>query len=72
MISRSNSGLERAENNVRQYQRNPEAASTYGWVLSEMGRLDDAEKWLQYAVSSGQVSPDTAYYLCPPVERSWT
>ena len=40
----------------------PEAASTYGWVLFKLGRLDDAEKWLQAAVSSGSVMPDTAYY----------
>ena len=26
------------------------------------GNLDEAEKWLQAAVSSGQVTPDTAYY----------
>ena len=54
--------LEYAESNVRLNQRSPEAASTYGWVLFKLGRLDDAEKWLQAAVSSGQVSPDTAYY----------
>jgi tetratricopeptide (TPR) repeat protein len=54
--------LEYAENNVRLYQRSPEAASTYGWVLYKLGRLDDAEKWLQAAISAGQVSPETAYY----------
>jgi tetratricopeptide (TPR) repeat protein len=54
--------LEYAESNVKLYQRNAEAASTYGWVLYRLGRFDEAEKWLQAAVSSGQVSPDTAYY----------
>ena len=57
--------LEYAESNLRLYQRTPqaaEAASTYGWVLCKLGQLDEAEKWLQHAVSGGQVSPDTAYY----------
>jgi tetratricopeptide (TPR) repeat protein len=74
--------LEYAERNVRLYQRGPEApeaASTYGWVLLKLGKLDDAEKWLQAAVSSGQVSPDTAYYYArlakergnDPLAKQW-
>ena len=57
--------LEYAEGNVRLYQRTPQAAeacSTYGWVLYRLKQLDEAEKWLQQAVSTGQVSPDMAYY----------
>ncbi|MEN6406340.1 MAG: tetratricopeptide repeat protein [Thermoguttaceae bacterium] len=56
--------LEYAENNVQQYPRSADAASTYGWVLYKLGRLDDAEKALNAAVSSGSLNnPDTAYYL---------
>ncbi len=55
--------LEYAENNLRQYPKVAEAASTYGWVLYKLGRLDDAEKALQAAVSGGQFNPDTAYYV---------
>ena len=40
-----------------------EAASTYGWVLYKLGRLDEAEKAFQAAISGGQVAPDTAYYI---------
>lgn len=55
--------LEYAQNNVQQNPRLAEAASTYGWVLYKMGRLDDAEKAFQAAVSGGSVAPDTAYYI---------
>jgi len=54
--------LEYAENNVRKYPRDTEAVSTYGWVLYKLGKLDDAEKYLSAAASSGRVTPDTAYY----------
>jgi tetratricopeptide (TPR) repeat protein len=57
--------LEYAESNMRKYQQTPQAAeaySTYGWVLYKLAKLDEAEKFLNAAVSSGQVSPDTAYY----------
>ena len=57
--------LEYAENNVRKYQRTAqagEAFSTYGWILYRLGKLDDAAKYLNAAASSGQVTPDTAYY----------
>jgi tetratricopeptide (TPR) repeat protein len=57
--------LEYAENNVKNYQRTPDAPqafSTYGWILYRRGNLDEAEKWLNAAASSGPVSPDTAYY----------
>jgi tetratricopeptide (TPR) repeat protein len=55
--------LDYAQSNVQQNPKSPEAASTYGWVLYKMGRLDEAEKALQVAVSSGQFGADTAYYL---------
>ncbi len=55
--------LEYAENNVQQFPKVAEAASTYGWVLYKMGRLDDAEKALQAAVNSGAMNADTAYYI---------
>ena len=50
-------------NNVQRYPQVAEAASTYGWVLSNLGRLDEAERAFQAAISGGQVNPDTAYYI---------
>jgi tetratricopeptide (TPR) repeat protein len=55
--------LEYATNNVQTYPRLPEAASTYGWVLYKLGRLDEAENAFQKATSGGSVVPDTAYYI---------
>jgi tetratricopeptide (TPR) repeat protein len=55
--------LDYAQSNVQQNQRSGEAASTYGWVLYKLGRLDEAEKAFQAAVSGGSVAPDTAYYI---------
>ncbi|MGD0381876.1 MAG: tetratricopeptide repeat protein [Thermoguttaceae bacterium] len=59
--------LEFAQNNVQQYQKTAngvEAASTYGWVLYKLGQLDEADKALTAAVSTGQsFTPDTAYYM---------
>jgi Tfp pilus assembly protein PilF len=52
-----------AQNNVQQYPKSAEAYSTLGWVFYKMRRLEDAEKMLNTAVSSGQMTPDTAYYL---------
>jgi tetratricopeptide (TPR) repeat protein len=54
--------LEYAVNNMQQ-TNGAEAAATYGWVLYKLGRLDEAEKALQAAISGGPVSPDTAYYI---------
>ncbi len=31
-------------------------------MLYKLNQFDEAEKWLQHAVSSGQVRPDTAYF----------
>ena len=55
--------LELAETNIQQFPKLAEAASTYGWVLYKLGRFDEAEKAFQAAVSGGQFSPDTAYYM---------
>jgi len=57
--------LEYAENNMRQYSKSAEgteAASTYGWVLYKLGKLEEADKALRAAISSGNFMPDTAYY----------
>jgi tetratricopeptide (TPR) repeat protein len=58
--------LEYAGANAQQYQKTNqagEAYSTLGWVLYKLDRLDDAEKYLRGAISGGQFSLDTAYYL---------
>lgn len=44
-------------------QRYVEAIATYGWVMFKNNRLDDAEKALQITFQSGQISPDSLYYL---------
>jgi tetratricopeptide (TPR) repeat protein len=55
--------LEYAEANVRQFQKSPDAIATYGWVLYKLGRLDEAEQALRAAASSGNLKPETAFYL---------
>lgn len=55
--------LEYAEMNARQFPNQPEAFSTLGWVYYNLGRLDEAEGALRKAVSTGQMSADTAYYI---------
>lgn len=55
--------VEYANANYQQNPRNAEAASTLGWVLFKAGDLDRAEQALRLAASSGNLSPDTAYYL---------
>jgi Tfp pilus assembly protein PilF len=60
--SKRRRALEFAENNVRQYPKSAEAAATLGWVLYKLGRLEDADRALQAALSSGNITPDTAYY----------
>ncbi len=65
--SKKRSALGYASDNMQQYQKTTnavEAASTLGWVLYKMNQLDDADKYLQSAISgsAGNPSPDTAYY----------
>ncbi len=55
--------LEYAQANSRQFPKVAEAASTYGWVLYKLGRLDDAERALRQAAASGNLSADTVYYI---------
>lgn len=55
--------VEYAETNVRQYPKQPESYSTYGWVLYKTGRLNEAEQALRTAISGGSFSAETAYYL---------
>src|SRR5205823_13922322 len=52
-----------AEVNARQYPKSAEALATLGYVYDRIGNVDDALKALQAAVSGGQASSDTAYYL---------
>jgi len=58
-----NRALEYANGNYQASPRNPETASTLGWVLYKAGYRDRAEGALRLAASSGNLSPDTAYYL---------
>ncbi len=52
-----------AENNARQYPKQAEALSTYGWVLYKIGRVEDADNTLRQALlASPQQDPDTVYY----------
>ncbi len=51
-----------AELNVRLNEQAAEPRATLGWCYFNSKRYDEAEKQLDLAVSSGQVTPDTAYY----------
>jgi tetratricopeptide (TPR) repeat protein len=55
--------MEFAQSNVQANPRSAMAASTYGWVCYKLGKIDDAEKALKAAISSGANMPDTAYYM---------
>ena len=61
--SKKRRALEYAEANARQFPKNAEAASTYGWALYKLGRMDEAEQALRAAASGGTFSADTAYYI---------
>ncbi|HEY4759845.1 MAG TPA: tetratricopeptide repeat protein [Thermoguttaceae bacterium] len=60
--SKKRRALEIAEGNVRQYRNSSDAASTLGWILYKLGRLEDADTALQTAISAGTFSADTGYY----------
>lgn len=55
--------IDLAETLVRQNQRAPLPYAVLGWSLLKAGKVDDADKALGVALSAGQVSLDTAYYL---------
>jgi tetratricopeptide (TPR) repeat protein len=60
---KSKRALELSEANFKKFPKSTSAASTYGWVLYKLGRLDDAEKALQAAAAIGPMSVDTSYYM---------
>jgi Tfp pilus assembly protein PilF len=53
--------LEYAEAIAKQFPKSPQVASTYGYVLYRLGRLDDAERELQAAMPIASTDLDTAY-----------
>jgi tetratricopeptide (TPR) repeat protein len=55
--------LEYADGNMKQFPNRAEAVSTYGWVMFQLGKIDEAEKAFQSVAASGNVKPDTAYYI---------
>jgi tetratricopeptide (TPR) repeat protein len=42
---------------------NPEIAATYAWVMYKLGKTAEAEQILSKILSTGMISPDTAYYV---------
>jgi tetratricopeptide (TPR) repeat protein len=56
-------GLELAEVFASQNRGSAEAAGVYGYCLLRNGRVDDADRVLGLAASTGQVNLDTAYFL---------
>ena len=61
--AKSRHALEYAEANMKRYPKSPEVASTYGYILYRLGRLDDAEKVLRKAEPIANTDIDTAYIL---------
>jgi tetratricopeptide (TPR) repeat protein len=55
--------LEYAETLAKKFPKSPQVASTYGYVLYRLGRLDDAERELQAAMPIASTDLDTAYVL---------
>jgi tetratricopeptide (TPR) repeat protein len=58
-----------AQLNAKVYNDNAEAASTLGWVLFRLGKIDDAENMLRRAASGGRISPDTAYFYARVLDK---
>ncbi len=52
-----------AEVNVRQYQKNPEAAATLGWVYYVVGEVNKAETVLNQLLNANALGPDSAFYV---------
>ena len=68
--AKSRLALEYAEANVKRYPKSPIVASTYGYVLYRLGRLDDAEQALRAAAPIASTDVDTAYVLaCLAADR---
>ncbi len=55
--------LDYATENAKLNPKSPEALSTLGWVYYRLGKLSEADQCLKGAVSGGNYSPDTVYYL---------
>jgi len=55
--------VEYAEANAKRYPKSADAASTYGWTLYRVGRLDAAAEALRGAESITARDPDTAYII---------
>ena len=49
--------------NVRLYPKRGEPWSTFGWVMYQLGQLDQAEQALKQATQFPPISADTAYYI---------
>lgn len=61
--------LQIAQVNKDRLQRNAEAWATLGWVAFLIGKEAEAEQALNVAISSGQLSPDTAYFVARLMEK---
>lgn len=61
--------LQLAEVNARQYPNVSEAGVTLGRVYYLLGRWDDAERALQAAARTGQMSADGAYYFASVLDQ---
>ena len=62
--------LEYVEANVKRFPKLPQAASTCGYVLYRLGRLDEAEEALRAAAPIAGTDLDTAYVLaCLAADR---
>jgi tetratricopeptide (TPR) repeat protein len=61
--AKQNRALELSEANAKKFPKSPIAASTYGWVLYKLGRLEDADKALSAATFDETADVDTAYII---------
>jgi hypothetical protein len=52
-----------ATSNARQYSKNSEAVTTYGWALFQNDRKQDAMQVLAQVLQGGQLNADSAYYV---------
>jgi superkiller protein 3 len=61
--------LQLAEVNARQYPNASEAGATLGRIYYLLGRWEEAERALQAAARTGQLSPDAAYYFASVLDQ---